>query len=48
MGDDTQSTYSLQMYAFDGRPYAKMYMAFNPPNMLPKEQIFQYVIGANS
>ena len=47
-GDEDETVYSMQMYAFDGQPYAKLYLVSDPPNMLPPEQLFMNVVGASS
>ncbi|KAI3617797.1 hypothetical protein CBS9595_003706 [Malassezia furfur] len=48
LGNEDDTVYSMQMYAFDGQPYAKLYLVYDPPNMLPQEQLFMNVVGASS
>ncbi|PKI85480.1 hypothetical protein MVES1_000118 [Malassezia vespertilionis] len=46
-GSNTKAMWGLQMYQFDGAPLAKMYLKYDPPQMLPTEQMFVQVIGVN-
>ncbi|KAK0523134.1 Reversal of tor2 lethality [Tilletia horrida] len=37
--------YALQLYAFDGTPVPVLYQIYNPPQMLPTQQLHQQIIG---
>ena len=37
--------YSLKLYQFNGEPKPLMYQVYDPPQMLPTEQLHQQVIG---
>ncbi|CAD6945788.1 unnamed protein product [Tilletia caries] len=37
--------YALQLYAFDGSPIPVLYQIYNPPQMLPTQQLHQQIIG---
>ncbi|KAK0564222.1 Reversal of tor2 lethality [Tilletia horrida] len=37
--------YALQLYAFDGTPVPVLYQVYNPPQMLPTQQLHQQIIG---
>ncbi|EPQ26337.1 uncharacterized protein PFL1_05985 [Pseudozyma flocculosa PF-1] len=40
-----QPAYYLKLYEFDGAPKPIMWQTYNPPQMLPTEQLHQVVIG---
>ncbi|CAO1636361.1 unnamed protein product [Sympodiomycopsis kandeliae] len=42
----TKAAYSLQLYEFDGTPKPVMWQIYNPPQMLPTEQLHVEVIGS--
>ena len=44
--DDAPSMYAMQFYQFNGEPLPLMYQVYNPPNMLPTEQLFMAVISS--
>ncbi|PWN50644.1 hypothetical protein IE53DRAFT_83911 [Violaceomyces palustris] len=41
-----QSVYVLKMYEFDGTPKPLMYQIYNPPSMLPNQQLHEEIIGS--